>query len=62
MVLVVIGLHLGIFYIMNIMFMITLLELILLALPWAVWIERMLPTPAVRTLHKLSQRGRIGYA
>jgi hypothetical protein len=62
MVLIVIGLHLGIYYIMNIMFMITLLELILLALPWAVWIERVLPDPAVRTLSKLSQRGRIGYA
>lgn len=62
MVLIVIGLHLGIYYIMNIMFLITLLELILLALPWAVWIERLLPAPAVRKLHTLARKEHMGYA
>lgn len=62
MVLVVIGLHIGIYFIMNITFKITFLELILLAVPWSVWIERVLPHRAVETLHRLVQRGRLDYA
>lgn len=62
MVLAVIGLHVGIYFVMGIMFKITLLELILLALPWAVWIDRLLPDRAATRLHKLAQRGQFGYA
>ena len=62
MVLAVIGLHTGIYYTMNITFQITFLELILLALPGAVWIEHLLPSRTVNGLRKLAQRGRFGYA
>jgi len=62
MVLAVIGLHIGIYYVMNITFQITFLELILLALPWAVWIEHLLPGRTVDRLRKLAQRERFGYA
>lgn len=43
MVLAVIGLHLGIHWVMNIMFYLTFYELLLLVLPWGVWLDRLLP-------------------
>jgi len=42
-VLAVIGLHVGIYMVMGIMFSITFAILILLALPWARWIDAVLP-------------------
>ncbi len=47
--LAVIGLHVGIYLVMNIMFWETFYELILLAFPWAVWLDKALArtsTPA----------------
>lgn len=41
-VLAVMGLHLGIFGVMNIMFWHTFWELLLLAFPWAVWLDKLL--------------------
>ena len=43
-VLAVLGLHTGIYLVMNIMFWQTFYELILLAFPWAVWIDKALET------------------
>lgn len=61
MVLAVIGLHIGIYYVMNITFQITFLELILLALPWSVWIDRLLPDGLVARLQRLARRTRLRY-
>lgn len=37
----VIGLHLGIYIVMNIFFTLSTLELVLLAFPWAAWLDRL---------------------
>ena len=59
-ILAVIGMHLGIFFSMNIMFKFSMVELILLGLPWAVWIDRVLKVQRARAitlpLEKLSLR------
>jgi hypothetical protein len=61
-VLVVIGLHLGIYWIMNIMFYLTFYELLLLALPWAVWLNRLLPDRVLRSALALLDGPRGNYA
>lgn len=50
LVLAVIGLHIGIYWTMNIMFTLTFMQLILLALPWGNWIDRLLPHRAKQML------------
>ena len=45
-ILAVLGLHLGIFWVMNIMFYLAFYELVLLGLPWAAWIDRARAVPA----------------
>ena len=62
LVLAVIGLHLGIYWIMDIMFTITFMQLILLALPWAVWIDRLVPDTAKRLLLRGARGKRTRYA
>jgi hypothetical protein len=42
-VLAVLGLHVGIYMVMGIMFSITFAILVMLALPWARWIDAVLP-------------------
>lgn len=59
-VLAVIGLHVGIYLVMGIMFWITFGILILLALPWSRWIDAALPADMAR---RIRQRGSAaGYA
>lgn len=48
--LAIIGLHVGICLVMDILFKLSLYELILLALPWSVWIDRALQHHRLRTL------------
>ena len=43
-VLAVLGLHIGIFFTMNILFRLSMYELVLLGLPWAIWIDLALAT------------------
>lgn len=63
----VIGLHIGIHLTMNILFVLSLIELILLGFPWAVWIDRALPHSTAATLvrrltpRRAGERG-IGFA
>lgn len=49
-VLGVIALHVGIYVVMNILFIFSMYELIFLAFPWAVWIDRALRHATVRAL------------
>ena len=50
-----IGLHLGIYLVMNIMFTLSLIELILLGFPWAAWIDWSLERlPASEALKRLN--------
>ena len=44
----VLGLHIGIFLVMNIMFYLSVFELLLLGPPWALWIDRWLGQPSSR--------------
>ena len=56
--LAVIGLHLGIHMVMNIMFWQTFFELLFLAFPWAVWFDKVLTTTSYdRTRSQLMQFG-----
>ena len=59
-ILAVLGLHTGIYLVMNIMFWQTFYELILLAFPWAVWIDKALqaytPTQTREQIMKLGLR------
>ncbi len=41
----ILGLHIGIFYSMNIIFKLSMLELILLGLPWGAWIDKLADSP-----------------
>lgn len=54
LVLAVIGLHIGIYVIMNIMFGITFLILILLALPWHRWIDAVLSDRAAARIRSVA--------
>ena len=57
-ILAVLGLHMGIYLVMNIMFWQTFFELILLAFPWAIWIDKGLDayTPS-HTRDRITQIG-----
>lgn len=55
--LAVIGLHLGIFIVMNIFFRISTFELIILALPWSAWLDRLANRAAwISVLERVSVR------
>ena len=57
-ILAVLGLHMGIYIVMNIMFWQTFFELILLAFPWAVWLDKGLQaSTTLKTQEKLKQIG-----
>ena len=59
-ILAVIALHFGIFFVMNIMFTLSVVELVLLAFPWAAWLdhglERAGDTAWLRRIHGVSLR------
>lgn len=48
--LAVLVLHIGIYFTMNILFRLSMYELVLLGLPWSAWIDRLLATPVGATL------------
>lgn len=56
LVLGVLGLHVGIYLTMGIMFYLTFYELILLAFPWAVWIDRLLRVKAAQSFIGFARR------
>ncbi|MGM0706621.1 MAG: hypothetical protein ACQETP_11955 [Bacteroidota bacterium] len=51
----VLGLHVGIYLVMGIMFWITFLILILLALPWARWIDAVLPDSLAQRIRERAE-------
>lgn len=55
----VLGLHIGIYIVMNIMFYLSFIELLFLGFPWAVWIERSLQkssSPLLNPVKKMSHK------
>lgn len=58
----VLGLHLGIYIIMNIMFYLSFIELIFLGFPWAVWIDRFLLASSLQTMLKPIEKMSLKFA
>lgn len=58
--LAVIGLHMGIWATMGILFLITTLELVLLTFPWAMWLDYVLPRLTLDGLSPATRRWGLG--
>lgn len=55
-ILAIIGLHLGIFYVMGILFRLSIYELFLLGLPWAAWLDHLLRSPKAAPVLRPAER------